>query len=334
MIDNLMKLMQIDSTSGREAELAIYIRDNFKNDNNVIELQDVGDGTCNVFLKWGIPKVIFCTHLDTVPPYISPKNEGDIIYGRGACDAKGQIISMYEACLDLQKEGNTGFGLLLLAGEEVGSKGAKIANKLIEGCEYVIVGEPTENKIIRAGKGTKRFEVVISGKSAHSGYPHLGDDAVERFRKFLNELAKIDFPHDEILGETTYNISGINAPNAVNVVPDNVFFRIYIRTTFKSDRFVTDKLMNMNDDRINVKLLGGDAPINFETLDFEGNNIVSYGSDAPVLTNLGKRMLYGPGSIFYAHTENEQIRTDELYEAVNVYKSIYYKIKSSGKNED
>lgn len=328
MIDNLVKLMQIDSTSGMEAELAIYIRDNFKNDNNVIELQDVGDGTCNVFIKWGTPKVIFCTHLDTVPPFIPPKVEGDIIYGRGACDAKGQIASMFEACLELKKEGNFGFGLLLLSGEEVGSKGAKIANKLIEGCEYVIVGEPTENKIIRAGKGTKRFEVLISGKSAHSGYPHLGDDAVERFRKFLNELADIDFPYDDILGETTYNISGINAPNAVNVVPDHVFFRIYYRTTFKSDQFVTDRVMNMNDERIKITLLGGDVPINFETLDFEGNNIVSYGSDAPALTNLGKRMLYGPGSIFHAHIEKEQIRTDELYEAVNVYKSIYYKIKS------
>ncbi|MBK7096806.1 MAG: M20/M25/M40 family metallo-hydrolase [Saprospiraceae bacterium] len=227
MIENLLKLMEIDSTSGMEAGLAFFIRDNFRNDNNTIELQDVGDGTYNVFIRWGIPKVIFCTHLDTVPPYISPKFEGDIIYGRGACDAKGQIASMFEACLELKKEGNSGFGLLLLSGEEVGSKGANIANKLIEGCEYVIVGEPTENKIIRAGKGTKRFEVLISGKSAHSGYPHLGDDAVERFRKFLNELADIDFPHDEKLGETTYNISGINAPNAVNVVR-TMFFSGFI----------------------------------------------------------------------------------------------------------
>ncbi|MGE5355007.1 MAG: M20/M25/M40 family metallo-hydrolase [Deltaproteobacteria bacterium] len=327
MVENLLKLMEINSTSGNEAGLAYFISDNFKNESNAVELQEVGDGTFNVFIKWGIPKVIFCTHLDTVPPYIPPKVEGEIIYGRGACDAKGQIASMFEACLELQKEGNSGFGLLLLAGEEVGSKGAKIANKLIEGCEYVIVGEPTENKIIRAGKGTKQFEVVITGKSAHSGYPHLGDDAIERFRKFLNELADIDFPQDDILGETTYNISGINAPNAVNVVPEHVFFRIYFRTTFKSDRFVTDKLMDFNDEKIKVTLLGGDAPINFETLGYEGNNIVSYGSDAPVLTNLGKRMLYGPGSIFYAHTENEQVSTDELYKAVNVYKSIYYKIK-------
>ena len=327
MIDRLLKIMGIESTSGREAELAYYIRDNFKGQNSESELQEVGDGSYNVFIKWGIPKVIYCTHLDTVPPYFPPFIQNEVIYGRGACDAKGQITVMFETCLNLEKEGNKDFGLLLLSGEEVGSKGARIANDLVKNCEYVIVGEPTENKLIRAGKGTKFFEVNITGKNAHSGYPHLGDDAIETMRVFLNSLAELDFPVDPLLGKTTYNISGLSAPNASNVVPDKVSFSIYVRTTFVSDKLAIDKILDLASDKISVKLLGGDAPINFETFGDNETHIVSYGSDAPVLSNLGEKILFGPGSIFHAHTDNEQITIAELNEAVSVLKSIYYKIK-------
>lgn len=48
-----------------------------------------------------------------------------VFYGRGTCDAKGQIFAMWEACKQLEAKGCTDFGLLLLAGEETGSFGAK-----------------------------------------------------------------------------------------------------------------------------------------------------------------------------------------------------------------
>ena len=327
--ERLIRLMSIDSTSGKEKELAYYVKDNFITGRNTVEMQDVGDGTFNAFIKWGIPDVIFCTHLDTVPPYIPPRRVGNMIYGRGACDAKGQITAMYEACLQLEKEENTDFGLLLLAGEEIGSTGAKIANQMIEACRYVVIGEPTENKMISAGKGTKHFEVLISGKSAHSGYPHMGDNAVETMRNFLNLLTGFEFPEDPVLGKTTFNIGKLSADNAVNVVPDSVSFKLMYRTTFASDHLVAEKLLSLNSDKIMVKFLGGDAPIRFEVFDGQENNIVAYGTDAPSLSTLGKKVLYGPGSIFYAHTDDEQISVHELEEAVIKLKDIYYKIKNN-----
>jgi acetylornithine deacetylase len=325
--------MSIDSTSGREKELAYYVKDNFKTDKNTAELQDVGDGTYNVFFKWGSPGVIFCTHLDTVPPYIPPRAEGDMIFGRGSCDAKGQITAMYEACLQLEKQGNTDFGLLLLAGEEIGSTGGPVANKLITGCKYTVIGEPTENKLISAGKGTKHFEVLISGKNAHSGYPHMGDNAIETMRNFLNLLAVLEFPEDPVLGKTTYNIGKLSADNAVNVVPASVSFKLMYRTSFASDHLVAEKLLALNSDKISVKFLGGDQPIRFEVFDGKGNNIVAYGTDAPSLPGLGKKVLFGPGSIFHAHTDNEQIRIQEMEEAVIKLKDIYFKIKKKLLNE-
>lgn len=327
MIDNLLKLMEIDSTSGKEKELALYIKDNFITDQNEIELFDNEDGTLNVLIKWGNPSMLFCTHLDTVPPYISPGIENDIVRGRGACDAKGQIAVMYETCLNLAASGETDFGLLLLAGEEVGSKGAKMANKLNTPCKYMVVGEPTENKLIRAGKGTKLFEVEITGKNAHSGYPQLGDNAVERMRIFMNKLSDVDFPIDPVLGETSYNIGLLQSMNAVNVISASVKFRIYFRTTFASDEMVIKLMHELSEERIIINLLGGDPPIDFEIFDDQEINIVSYGSDAPALSNFGKKILFGPGSIFNAHTDHEFVRISELEEAVKTLESIYYKIK-------
>lgn len=327
MIDNLLELMEIDSTSGKEKELAYYIYDHFKTNENQIELFDNNDNTFNVLIKWGEPSMLFCTHLDTVPPYIAPKLDGDIIRGRGACDAKGQIAAMYQACKNLAIAGETDYGLLLLAGEEVGSKGAKKANMLKNNCKFMVIGEPTENKLIRAGKGTKLFEVEILGKNAHSGYPQLGDNAIERMREFLNILADYDFPEDPILGNTSYNIGLLHSDNAVNVISSSVKFKIYFRTTFVSDEIVVNLMKDLSDDKIIINKLGGDQPINFETFDDENFNIVSYGSDAPALSNFGTKVLYGAGSIFNAHTNHEFVTIGELNEAVKALESIYYKIK-------
>ena len=294
--------MKLDSTSGKEKELALYIIDNFQTVKNNIELQDVGNDTFNVFIKWGNPQMYFCTHLDTVPPYITPKIEGELIKGRGACDAKGQIAVMFETCLELEKDGHTDFGLLLLAGEETGSYGAKKANLLETDCKYMVIGEPTENKLIGAAKGTKRFEVEIKGKNSHSGYPHLGDNAIESMRLFMNKLAEIDFPIDPILGATTYNIGMLQSMNAVNVISSSVKFMIYFRTTFSSDKMVFEKVMRMADDKINVDFKGGDMPMNFETFDQGNKNIVAYGSDAPSLSNYGKKILF---ESYVLNKENE-----------------------------
>ena len=78
-----------------------------------VERFEVGDGTANLLFSWGEPRVVFCTHMDTVPPYIPPTFDEALgtMSGRGTCDAKGQIYAMYEACRILESKGYDGFGL-------------------------------------------------------------------------------------------------------------------------------------------------------------------------------------------------------------------------------
>ena len=179
-------ILGFDSTSGKERPLAEFLAKRLKAPK--VETFEVGDGTLNLLLSWGEPHVVYCTHIDTVPPYIAPHFESDRVHGRGACDAKGQVVAMYAACCELASRGYEGFGLLLLSGEETGSWGAKAFSKLPFEADLLVIGEPTENKMVSACKGTKTYELVFKGEAFHSGYPQFGKSAVDMFVDFVNTL--------------------------------------------------------------------------------------------------------------------------------------------------
>lgn len=330
----LEQIMRIDSTSGKEVELARFIADNLDAPGATLEIQEVGDGSRNLFYKWGTPQIVFCTHLDTVPPYIAPRTEDNMVFGRGACDAKGQIITAWNLCKDLYSEGESNFGLLLVAGEETGSKGAKVANNLIKGCRYVIIGEPTENKLIKAGKGVQLYNIRISGKSCHSGYPQYGDNAIERMRIFLTRLSALKFPDDPVLGPTTFNIGMLSSDNAYNVLPDLVTFNIYSRTTFLSHAIIEDSLKKIADENTIVAKVREDNPFEYYHLTGFDSDIVAFGCDGPCLTNMGKCLLYGPGSIKTAHTENEHIYIHDIEKAISDLKNIFRRLKTELDQDD
>ena len=354
----------MDSTSGKEAELADMLAVEFAAPGRNVELFEVGDGTKNLLVSWGCPKVVFCTHLDTVPPYIPPTFREGVIEGRGACDAKGQIFAMYEACLVLESRGCTDFGLLLLAGEETGSFGAKAFSAMAQetgwNAEWVIVGEPTDNHMASAAKGTKSFEVTFDGEACHSGYPENGASAVMYFNDFVNALRSIVFPEDPVLGKTTWNVGKLVSDNPQNILSNKLSCRVYFRTTFESDTMVCNIMKNIAGEdaklrfgrpkvqdgsdivakdvapwqkAMSVKAFGGDTPSRFET--FEGYRVkpVAFGSDAPQLTCFGHKILYGPGSILVAHRPEEYVMVSDLYDAKNNYVDMFYNIVERMENK-
>lgn len=345
-----LEMLNIDSTSGKEAGFADFLSESLRTSACRVEKYPVGDGTVNLLFSWGEPKVVFCSHLDTVPPYIPPTIEEGVIHGRGACDAKGQIFAMYEACRALEAKGYDGFGLLLLAGEETGSFGAKAFREQHPGAEWIIVGEPTDNCMASASKGTKSFEVTFEGKAFHSGYPQYGLSAVEMFNDFMNALRSIVFPTDEILGDTTWNVGKLVSDNPQNILSDRLTCRVYFRTTFESDEMVCNVMKNMagEDARLrfgrrqaqdgsdivgkeaamwqksmSIKAFGGDSPTKYDTLDGFDTKPVAFGSDAPQLTNFRRKILCGPGSILVAHRPEEHIRLSDLETAVENYIRIF-----------
>ena len=375
-------MLQIDSTSGRERSFADFLAERLQTPHCRVERFDVmsmaGDAPegvgCpqNLLFSWGEPRVLFCTHLDTVPPYIAPtlsqpfeleprlchadRPEGveTYIHGRGTCDAKGQIFAMYEACLELERRGYDGFGLLLLAGEETGSFGAKAFRDAHPGAEWVVVGEPTDNHMASAAKGTKSFEVTFAGEAFHSGYPQYGNSAILMFNDFVNALRSIGFPQDEILGDTTWNIGKLSSDNPQNILSDKLTCRVYFRTTFESDEMVCNIMKNIAGPEARLRFgrpkvqdgsdivakevapwqkamgvvaFGGDSPTKFEVLDGFPSKPVAFGSDAPQLTNCPRKILCGPGSILVAHRDNEHVALADLEVAVENYVKIYEQLR-------
>ena len=367
--DFFKEMLQIDSTSGKERGLADFLAERMAGEGRLVQKFEVNamtadcpqgyDVPVNLMVSWGQPKVYFCTHLDTVPPYIAPQLKDDVtVTGRGSCDAKGQIFAMWEACLELERSGCTDFALLLLAGEETGSYGAKVFSESMTGKipsdAVVIVGEPTDNHMTTASKGTKSFELTITGEAFHSGYPQYGRSAVEMFGDFLNALRSIVFPVDEVLGDTTWNIGRLVSDNPQNILSDRLSCRLYFRTTFESDEMVGNIMKNIAgpDARLrfgrrevqdgsdivgkdvapwqkymSVKAFGGDTPTKYMVLDAFPSKPVAFGSDAPQLKCFSNKILCGPGSILVAHRDNEYIDLADIEAAISNYVQIYEELK-------
>src|SRR6185369_4006222 len=166
------QLMAIPSVTGTERAVAEFLSSHLETRGYRVERHNVTGDRFNVFAFAGTGRVMFCTHIDTVPPATIPiREDDDYLYGRGACDTKGIIAAMIEAGDRLRAGGVTDFGFVFVVGEETDGIGARTANTLKWNSEFMIIGEPTENKLVRAQKGTLMVDVSTVGRAAHSGYP-------------------------------------------------------------------------------------------------------------------------------------------------------------------
>ena len=328
------ELLRIDSTSGKERKVAEWLAERLPGmftaaNRPELRAEEVGDGTLNLLLTWGTPRIVFCSHLDTVPPYIPPTFADDVIKGRGSCDAKGQVFAIVEACKRLAEEGKTDFGMLLLAGEETGSWGAKAFAKTDFKAEYLVVGEPTDNCMVSASKGTKSFDLKFTGEPFHSGYPQYGVSAVDLFVEFVNALKAKDFGMDPVLGETTWNIGLLHSDNPQNILSPELTCRLYFRTTFVSDEAVCRWMEGASSvipgltGNLAVTARGGDTPARYWTVEGLPAKSVAFGSDAPHLKNFTHKAICGPGSITVAHRDDEHVLVADLATAVEQYLVLY-----------
>lgn len=316
------QILSFDSTSGSERELGQWLAEHLEAP--FVETFEVGDGTLNVLLRWSeTPRVVYCSHMDTVPPYIPPTFTDDRVLGRGTCDAKGQFYAMYRACQRLAAAGEKDFALLIVSGEETGSWGAKAFSKTDFTAPLLVVGEPTDNCMVSASKGTKRFDLTFTGKAFHSGYPEHGVSAVELFVDFMNALRAAGFPDDPVLGPTTWNVGHLVSDNPQNILSPELSCRLYFRTTFASDAAVVSWMRAQASDRLRVEEIGGDAPARYFTLPGFPTKPVAFGSDAPHLTGFAQKIICGPGTITVAHRDDEFLSLADFEQAINNYVKIY-----------
>ncbi|RMZ92672.1 hypothetical protein DV736_g93, partial [Chaetothyriales sp. CBS 134916] len=306
------------------------------------------------------PKVLLSSHIDTVPPHIpyslsapksgSPFSRADIlISGRGTVDDKACVAVQTQTVLDFLADPDSGIdpadlALLFVVGEETTGDGMRhfsnsdFYRDIKAGFKAVFFGEPTELKLVAGHKGISLMTITATGKAAHSGYPWLGKSANSMILPALYILDKLGdipeeeggLPRSELFGQSTVNIGYMRGGVAANVVPQHaeaeVTFRLAGGPIEKVRRIILSAVHTADAEReLDVKISQGYGPVVLDT-DVDGFEVttVNYGTDVPNLEVAEgvKRYLYGPGSIFVAHGDDEGLTVGDLEEAVKGYKRL------------
>ena len=315
-------LIDIDSTSGREAEATDWLAARLRERGYRVTSQPVVDDRVNLIATVGPaePEIVFSTHIDCVPPFFPSRIAGDLLYGRGACDAKGILAAEIAALDHLRAGGETRVGLLVVVGEEHGSHGARAANRLATRCRYLINGEPTDNRLAAATKGAYRVRLSAAGRAAHSAYPELGESAVEKLLDALVALRELDLPADPVLGATTYTVGLLSGGVAPNVVPPAAEADVNFRTVAPAPG--VRRLLDSLPGPVAVEDVVVVPPVTLTTVPGFDTEVFAFTTDIPFLSAWGKPLLLGPGSVHVAHTADEHVAVDELVRAVDLYAKL------------
>ena len=315
-------LIDIDSTTGREGEVAAWLAQYLRGRGYSVDEQPVSDGRFNVYASQEEePAVVLSTHFDCVPPFFSSREERGMVFGRGACDAKGILAAQIAAAERLRASGERRIGLLFVAGEERGSDGARVANLLSPASvRYLINGEPTDNRLGAATRGVVRVRLKAQGRAAHSAFPELGESAIDKLLDALMVIRGVQFPEDPLLGRTHYSVGLIEGGVAPNVVSPHASAELMFRTV--GDAAPIRDALRVVDGMVAIDYVLDIPAVQLHTVDGFDTAVFPYTTDVPLLGNWGKPLLVGPGSIHVAHTDEEHVALDELRAAVNLYENL------------
>ncbi|HAF70269.1 MAG: Acetylornithine deacetylase or succinyl-diaminopimelate desuccinylase [Acetothermia bacterium 64_32] len=346
-----------------EAEVARFLAHHLQGLGCQTILEEVEPGRPNLIALLKGPRagrtLMFCGHLDTVPPasqdQLRPRIEGGRVYGRGSCDMKGALAAMVCAIESLADQDFAGTLMLLATmGEETGLRGmrhfmARSASRYtIDAC---IVGEPTSLELGIAHKGGAWLELTTFGKAAHGSTPDQGINAIYHMalvvkavqEDLVRSLSKKEHP---LLGPGTVNVGVIRGGERANMVPDRCALKVDRRfLPGESVEQVVGELEGIAsalkeghpDLQVKISLEHWYPPFEVD----EGAGIVravreayqavvgnpppltglNYGTDG-TLTQAGgiPTVIIGPGAPAQAHTENEFVKTGELGMAARIYR--------------
>lgn len=354
-LELLRRLVAIDSTSAISNlpianELANYAEGRAA---SIEWVRATNEDKANLLIRFG-PEgdggLILSGHMDAVParesnwesdPFTLTERE-DRYVGRGAADMKGFLAVATNAALASESLRKPLY-LLFTYDEEVGTLGARqfalTWDKARPLPRHCIIGEPTSFRPVRAHKGHLKLRITTTGKSAHSGYPHLGENAIEKALPILNALSKLRAElesersqHSDLFPDAPYvplNIATIRGGTAVNIVPDRCDIEVGIR--LMPGMTSHDVIKRIDAD---LEILSESPPMLLEQSSEIYQAVlpyaltgrpesVSFASDAGWLQSLGiECLLFGPGAIEVAHKANEFTPKDEFHRAGGILREL------------
>jgi acetylornithine deacetylase len=323
------QLIDIPSTTDNEGAVGAFLFDELTRLGYACRKHAVSETRFNVFAAaGGRPRVVLNSHIDTVPPWFASREDEEHIYGRGACDTKGVMAAMIAAGERLRAAHVNDFAFLFVVGEETDSIGAKTANVEFKdlGSEYLLVGEPTESTFARASKGALTAFVRFEGIAGHSAYPERGDSAIHKMAKAIVEINATSWGSHEILGDATVNIGAVRGGEKPNVIAAAAECDMIFRTVGEPAEVLAKLEAVVGKHGGRITLSRSNPPQFMHVPAGAPSAVVAFNSDVPWLANLGKPLLFGPGSILDAHGADEKIGKKELLSAVETYAETVRKL--------
>ena len=358
-----------DETAG-EKEVCEYLESYLKSLGMKVRLQEVLPNRPNIIAEVIGDEVgksiMFNGHVDTVPvgdikkwsmdPY-SAIIKDNKLFGRGSTDMKGAIASMIIAMKFIMNNVEKFNGKIIFTGvmaeETTGLGTQKIVEENIK-TDMAVVGEPSDEKIYRAHKGTMWFNLSTYGKLEHSSESNSeSNNAIINMMKLImeiNEISKeLETIENNLVGHPSINIGLIDGGTKQNMIADSCRISIDRRTLpEEKTEEVLDKLrirldgLRSLDDRLTFDLEIDTIREAVEVAESEQivqevknalNKVINKNptisgmkatTDMSILVNQGNipSVIYGPGFIKQAHTVDEFIEVKRLVESSQVYAEI------------
>jgi acetylornithine deacetylase len=321
---HLVGLVDAPSVTGDEApavdEAERLVRDDL---GLQVVRMEAEPGRDNLLVGDPSPRVLLCTHLDTVPPHIAASRDETHVRGRGACDAKGIAIAMVYALARLEARGEAkGLACLLVVGEESTHCGAMAAAASGLAPEHIVLGEPCGLDPAAAQKGLLKLRLLASGTGGHSAYPELGVSAIGRLLEAISRLEADALPGDPSLGPTTMNVGKIEGGVAANVIAPAAEALLLFRCGAPVDTVLAEVRARVGD-LVQLEELNRAEPILFDVLGRSAGPAVPFNTDAHTLRSLGASMsLMGPGDMRCAHSAREELAIEDLGDGILAYEQV------------
>jgi succinyl-diaminopimelate desuccinylase len=368
LCDLLARLVAIDTQNppGREIEAAELLTHELSALGFASETRTLGPGRANAIARFSNgagPTLILNSHIDTVPigsgwtmdPFRLTERGGRL-YGRGACDAKGSIAAMVEAGRLLIDAAASWRGTLMLAfvsDEEIDGSGSKALVAAGPPVDAVVIGEPTDNRVMAAHKGCLRPLIRVTGKTAHSSRPELGINAILGAGRLLERLTRYDQDlrarSHPLVGEATLTVTRIHGGIADNVVPDQCDLVVDRRllpgeqadAALAELRDVLHQEPGINADIVKVRTVSGSAETAIDSLIVQHGLAAAMQNGVPIQQAQGftggcdlvhfraadaEGVILGPGSLEMAHQPDEFVPRDHLAQAAQIYRDLALKL--------
>jgi len=290
-----------------------------------------------------LPTILLNSHHDTVKPNsqwtrdpFAPQIEEGVLYGLGANDAGGALVSLLAAFLHFNEQEDLKYNLIYAATAEEEISGYDGLERILPNLKPLalgIVGEPTGMQMAVAEKGLMVLDCIVKGKAGHAAR-NTGINAIEKALKDLDWFTTFEFNmQSKYLGPVKMTPTIIRAGSQHNVIPEVCEFTVDVRTT---DRYTNEEVLEIIKTRVSCEVIPRSLRLKPSGIE-EEHPVLKAATDLGIElfgspTSSDQALMdfpsvkIGPGMSERSHTADEYILIDEINRGIDTYIRLLNKL--------